>query len=60
MSVADTAYGTEILLLDGVQRVLDKAAGNAKGGQATIDRGLLDELGAEVTQVKASLQGQKL
>lgn len=30
-----------------------------QGGQVTIDRGLLDELRAEVTQVKASLLGQK-
>lgn len=58
-SVADTEHGTEILLLDRVQKVLDKAAADAKGGQVTIDRGLLDELRAEVTQVKTSLQGRK-
>jgi outer membrane biosynthesis protein TonB len=58
-SVADTAHGTEILLLDRVQKVLDKAIEDAKGGQITIDRGLLDEMRAEVTQVRTALQGPK-
>jgi hypothetical protein len=57
--VVDKDHGTEILLLDRVQKVLDKAADDAKGSAVTIDRGLLDELRAEVTQVKTSLQGQK-
>jgi glucose/arabinose dehydrogenase len=57
--VADKDHGTEILLLDRVQKVLDKAADDAKGSAVTIDRGLLDELRAEVTQVKTSLQAQK-
>jgi hypothetical protein len=57
--VADRDHGTEILLLDRAQKVLDKAADDAKGGAVTIDRGLLDEVRAEVTQVKTSLQSQK-
>jgi hypothetical protein len=58
-SVADTDNGTEILLLDRVQKVLDKAANDAKGAQVNIERGLLDEMRAEVAQVKTSLQGRK-
>jgi hypothetical protein len=58
-SIADTEHGTAILLLDRVQKVLDKAADDAKGGQVTIDRGLLDEVRAEVAKVKQSLQAEK-
>ena len=50
-----------IVVLDGAKLVESGSHEElmAKGGQVTIDRGLLDELRAEVTQVKASLQGQK-
>jgi hypothetical protein len=53
-SVADTEHGTSILLLDRVQKVLDKA--ETKDGQAVLERGLLDEIRAEIAQVKASLE----
>jgi hypothetical protein len=53
-SVADTEHGTSILLLDRVQKVLDKA--ETKDGQAMLERGLLDEIRAEIAQVKASLE----
>jgi hypothetical protein len=54
-------HSAEIALLDRIQRVLDNAVGDqgAKGPTVSIDRGLLDELRAEVTQVKMDLQGQK-
>ncbi|MCU1382048.1 MAG: hypothetical protein JWL71_745 [Acidobacteria bacterium] len=57
-SIADTDHGTSILLLDRIQKVLDKVV-DRKGTEVTIDRGLLDEIRAEVSQVKASLQGEK-
>lgn len=53
-SVADTEHGTSLLLLEHVQKVLAKA--ETKDGQATLDRGLLDEIRAEIAQVKMSLE----
>jgi hypothetical protein len=55
--VTDTDHGTAIVLLDRIQKLLDAAA--AKGGPITIERGLVDEMRAEVTQVKLSLQGER-
>jgi hypothetical protein len=54
-------YSAEIALLDRIQRVLDNAVGEkgTKGPSVNIDRGLVDELRADVTQVKMDLQGQK-
>jgi hypothetical protein len=57
-SIADSQHGTSILLLDRVQKILDKAV-DGKGAEVTIDRGLLDEVRAELAQVKASLQAEK-
>jgi hypothetical protein len=57
-SIADTEHGTAILLLERVQKVLDDAAAG-KTGDVTIERGLLDELRAEVSQVRASLKPAK-
>jgi hypothetical protein len=57
----DTDHGTVIALLDRIQKVLDTAVDDqkAKGGSVSIDRGLIDEMRAEVTQVKVTLQGEK-
>jgi hypothetical protein len=54
-------YTSEIALLDRIQKVLDTAVDEqrAKGPTVSIDRGLVDELRAEVTQVRMSLQGGK-
>ena len=57
-SIADTEHGTAILLLERVQKVLDSAV-DGKGGQVSIERGLLDEVRAEVAKVKQSLQAEK-
>ncbi|MGH9143303.1 MAG: hypothetical protein ACRD2I_19385 [Vicinamibacterales bacterium] len=57
--IADSARGTAVLLLDRVQKVLDDAV-EGKAERVSIDRGLLDEMRAEVTQVKMTLQGQKM
>jgi hypothetical protein len=56
--IADSDRGTAIQLLDRIQRVLDKAVAG-KSEEVSIDRGLLDEIRAEVTQVKLTLQAQK-
>jgi hypothetical protein len=56
-SLADTEFGTAIVLLERVQKVLDDAAG--KTGNVTLDRGVLDELRAEVTQARLTLKGGK-
>ena len=52
---------SEIALLDRIQKVLDTAVDEqrAKGPTVSLDRGLVDELRAEVTQVRMDLQGQK-
>jgi hypothetical protein len=54
-------HTSDIALLDRIQKVLDTAVDEqrAKGATVTIDRGLIDELRAEVTQVRMSLQGGK-
>lgn len=57
-SMADTEFGTAIVLLERVQKVLDDAA-NDKTGNVTLDRGVLDELRAEVTQARLTLKGGK-
>ena len=56
--IADSDRSTAVLLLDRIQRVLDDAV-DGKTEQVSLDRGLLDELRAEVTQVKMTLQAQK-
>ena len=57
----DTDHGTAIVLLDRIQKVLDTAVDEkkSKDGPISIDRGLIDEMRAEVTQVKLTLQGEK-
>jgi hypothetical protein len=51
-------YDTAIALLVRIQKVLDDAV-SQKWGQINIDRSLIDEVRAEVTQVKMNLQGEK-
>ena len=58
-SVADTEYGTEILLLERIQKVLDEAA-DGQTGSVKMDRGTLDELRAEVTQVRLALKARSV
>jgi glucose/arabinose dehydrogenase len=59
-SISDTEHGTAILLLERVQKVLDEAAdGKSKDGTVTIDRGVLDELRAELSQARSSLKTDK-
>jgi hypothetical protein len=58
-SVADTEYGTEILLLERILKVLDEA-GDGQTGTVKIDRGMLDELRAEVTQVRLALKARSV
>ena len=57
-SLASTELGTAALLVDRALSVLDQAA-NSKTGDVTLDRGLVDEVRAELSQVKATLQAQK-
>jgi hypothetical protein len=56
-----TDHSTAIVLLDRIQKVLDTAVDDKKGkdGAISIDRGLIDELRAEITQVRMSLEGEK-
>jgi hypothetical protein len=58
-SVADTEYGTEILLLERIQKVLDDAA-DGQTGAVKMDRGMLDELRAEVAQVRLALKARSV
>jgi hypothetical protein len=57
-SLADTEYGTAIVLLERIQKVLDDAA-DGQTGAVKMDRGMLDELRAEVTQVRLALKRGK-
>jgi len=66
-TIADTDRNTAMTLLDRVQTVLDRAAGGKKGEtvgtsgsgpeqiRVVIDRGSLDEIRAEIVQIKALL-----
>ena len=58
-SVADTEYGTEILLLERILKVLDEAT-DGQTGPVKMDRGMLDELRAEVTQVRLALKARSV
>jgi hypothetical protein len=57
--MADTDIGMAIILLDRVQKVLDQTV-SGKAGQLIIDRSLLDEARAELTQVRFTLQGERI
>jgi hypothetical protein len=56
--LVDSPHGTAIALLDRVQKVLDKAV-DGKGDQVTLERGMVDEMRAELTQIKLTLQAEK-
>lgn len=56
-SLADTEYGTAIVLLERIQKVLDEAA-DGQTGTVKMDRGMLDELRAEVTQIRVMLKSK--
>jgi hypothetical protein len=56
--IGDSDRGAALLLLDRVQKVLDKAA-DEQTEKVSIDRGLVDEMRAEITHVKMTLQRQK-
>lgn len=56
--LSDSERGSAVQLLDRIQAVLDKAV-DGKGDQVSLDRGLLDEIRAEVTQVRMTMQGAK-
>ena len=58
-SVADREYGTEILLLERIQKALDDAA-DGQTGTVKMDRGTLDELRAEVAQVRLALKARSV
>ena len=54
-------HANELALLDRIQKVLDTAVDEqrAKGPTISIDRGLVDELRANVTQIRLSLQAER-
>jgi hypothetical protein len=56
--LVDSPHGTAIALLDRVQKILDTAV-DGKGDQVTLERGMVDEMRAELTQVKLTLQAEK-
>ena len=58
VGISDAERGSAVQLLDRIQAVLDKAV-DGKSDQVSLDRGLLDEIRAEVTQVKITMQGAK-
>ncbi|HEX3644907.1 MAG TPA: hypothetical protein VHT95_04825 [Vicinamibacterales bacterium] len=57
-SPMESDHTNEIALLDRIQKVLDTAVDEqrTKGPTISIDRGLVDELRANVTQIRLSLQ----
>jgi hypothetical protein len=54
-------HANELALLDRIQKVLDTAVDEqrTKGPTISIDRGLVDELRANVTQIRLSLQAER-
>jgi hypothetical protein len=57
--VSDSERGTAVLLLERIQQVLDKAVAGKSEEEVTLDRGLLDEIRAEVAQVKLTMARPK-
>ena len=51
----DMPFGTALAMLDRMQRILDEAIKNP--GKVTLDRAQIDEMRAEVTQIRTMLQG---
>jgi len=58
VGISDSERGSAVQLLDRIQAVLDKAV-DGKSDQVSLDRSLLDEIRAEVTQVRITIQGAK-
>lgn len=56
--IADSDHGTSILLLERILKLLDQAV-DGKGNQVSLDRAAVDEMRAEITQVKLTLQAEK-
>ena len=57
-TAADSPHGNALVLLEHIQKVLDTAV-DGKPGQVSIDRGMLDEVRAELSQVRSSLKAEK-
>jgi hypothetical protein len=57
--VSDSERGTAVLLLERIQQVLDKAVAGKSEEEVTLDRGLIDEIRAEVAQVKLTMARPK-
>jgi hypothetical protein len=59
-SPMDSDHANELALLDRIQKVLDTAVDEQRAKPTiTIDRGLVDELRANVTQIRLSLQAER-
>jgi hypothetical protein len=58
VGLSDSERDSAVQLLDRIQAVLDKAV-DGKGDQVSLDRGLVDEIRAEVTQVTITMRGSK-
>jgi hypothetical protein len=56
--VVDRDMGTSIALLDRIQRILDDATKNPMG-KVSIDRPAIDEIRADVAQIKTTLQARQ-
>jgi hypothetical protein len=56
--IAESDSGTAILLIDRMQRVLDKAI-EGMHDEVTLEHGIVDEMRAELAQVKLTLQRGK-
>src|SRR3954465_12100830 len=54
---ADSGFGTALALIDRIQKILDDAIEEKATGPVTIDRGKIDEMRAELAQIRISLKG---
>ena len=55
-SDVDSEFGTALAMIDDIQKILDDAI-DGKTGPVTIDRGKIDEMRAELAQIRISLKG---
>ena len=55
-SEVDSEFGTALAMIDHIQKILDDAI-DGKTGPVTIDRGKVDEMRAELAQIRISLKG---
>ena len=58
LSATGTDLSTTIALLDRMQKILDDAI-DGKPGEVKIERGLVDEMRAELAQAKLALKGSQ-